>query len=105
MLTPFPVEFPAEAMQVVWDAWRGNAVEIRHASLCAWNVVGYLGGKALGPAPAMATDDANAVNLAFEAAIAQGCFPMNAAGASVDAVPWFLILQVAMEILSRFIRK
>lgn len=102
MLTPFPTEFPAEALQVVWDAYRNRSVDVLHASLCGWNVVGYLAGKAIGPAPMMSAGE-DQVNLAFEAALTQGGEP--GVMTSPEAVPWALILQVAWQIAQRFIFK
>lgn len=127
---PYPDSIPPEALQMVWDAWRGNDLDRDEIIHAAWHVVGFALGKALPhdyradkPLDACDPDEvAAAFELAVGAAQSQPTEGTPAARpaaklermklaapvhdeAALAAVPWGLVLQVALEVLSRFLKR
>jgi len=103
----FPPEPPTgEALAILRDAWRDiSSVDAEQGTLVAFNVVGYGAGLAVGksgPKPMFAAGPATKaqVEAAFAAAIPG---PGIQAGPA-DAVPWNIILPIALDLLRKWLK-
>jgi len=98
MLTPYPTEFPKEALSMVLDAVRGrvpDAPELVHA---CWDVAGFALGKTLGGGPVVAGYPA----LSDEEILLEALQHEAPAGVSEGLFPWGLVLSIAIKLLLKY---
>lgn len=115
-----PMPPTADALRLLRDAWRGVKIDAHEGTLVAFNVAGYAAGlavnKEVGPVPMFASPspavkrsapDELASPEEIEAAFAQ-CCPEPERGVmretSVAALPWNILLPVALDLLRRWLK-
>lgn len=98
-MTPYPSEFPREALAMVLDLLRGKSPSAADAAHACWEVAGYSLGQTLGGGPLVAnadtlmTDD-EVILLALEHA-PQGDLK------SAVVFPWGAVLLIVLRLLYR----
>lgn len=96
-MTPYPSEFPREALAMVLDLVRGKSPSAADAAHACWEVAGYALGQTLGGGPLVAnanglmTDD-EVISLALEHA------PQDDIKTAV-VFPWGAVLAIVLRLL------
>jgi len=94
-MTPYPDRFPREAILIVIDAAKGNAVDIPNAIHAAWEVAGYALGQSVGGGPVITTSNLSDVE-ALEMSLDHS--PENGT-AAIRMFPWSLIAGIVLKLL------
>lgn len=97
MLTPYPTEFPREALTMLLDAVRGNLPDTKATVHAAWDVAGFCLGKTLGGGPVVAGDPEGASD---EDILAMALAHDTPPGVVEGLFPWGLVLMIALRLLA-----
>jgi hypothetical protein len=105
----FPDELDPSALQTTLDAFRGKPIDRDRAVLAGFNVAGFAYGKGFakplaGSSAAFTADDVDAAFAAAQTSLAPAEGGLAAAAGNAGAVPWALIVEIALRVLSRFIK-
>ncbi len=113
-LRPYPTEIPQEAVQMVWDVFRGQQPRTAMAIHAGYEVLGYAAGKifpdpqVVGSGfmdfrtfPTVEKSDAVALDQAFAQALAETSSDINVRNAGGAAFIWPLIFRAVLTLLQR----
>jgi hypothetical protein len=98
MFTPYPTEFPQEALIMALDLTRGKVAGTPEAVHACWNVAGYALARTIGSGPAItgATGDSDVE--VIEQALLQG----PASQVTQGLFPWGLVVTIMLKLLARY---
>lgn len=99
MLTPYPTEFPREALNLMLDAIRGQIPETQLIVHAAWDVAGFALGKTIGGGPIISGDNVDASD---EDILLMALAHDAPAGVSESLFPWALVLAIAIKLIGKY---
>ena len=98
-MIPYPETMPQEAMQIVWDVFRGNSIDVPAAVHAGWETLGYALGRVVpGQSMMMATlPDDSSVDEAFQNVLGSNGQDM----VGFSPLIWQIIIKIALGVLTK----